>query len=133
MLVQWLPMIWTKINCSALTHQIPRISFEILHLTILNPETPKYKEASHITVISTGQKATPTHPERSVETINVMQEDQPSLTAQKGQDGKVMLTELKTMLQVKVSNQWCSQVTGNVCTTEGMDQTYSWFGPQQCQ
>ena len=52
--------------------------------------TPKYKEASYITGISTHQKATPIHPEteRSIEMIDTMQEeDQPSFTAQKGQVG----------------------------------------------
>ena len=76
---------------SALTHQIPRISLSdpaplnILHSTKAKPRTPKYKEASYITGISARQKATPTYPGRSIDTMQ--SESQPGLIAPKGQVG----------------------------------------------
>ena len=89
---EWLFGIWTNVNCeSALTHQIPRISLSdpaplnILHSTKAKPRTPKYKEASYITGISARQKATPTYPGRSIDTMQ--SEGQPGLIAPKGQVG----------------------------------------------
>ena len=89
---EWLFGIWTNVNCeSALTHQIPRISLSdpaplnILQSTKVKPRTPKYKEASYITGITACQKATPTYPGRSIDTMQ--NEGQPGLIAQKGQVG----------------------------------------------